>query len=48
MASRVTFSDEIANLLRSAHGNPVQIERAEVVHPDGRRVVVIADGGYVL
>jgi hypothetical protein len=31
-----------------ARGNLVQVERAEVVHPDGRRVVVIAEGDYVL
>ncbi len=31
-----------------ARGNPIQIEVADLVHPDGRRVTVIADGEYVL
>ena len=29
-----------------AKGNPIQIERADVVHPDGRRVTIIEDGEY--
>jgi leucyl aminopeptidase (aminopeptidase T) len=29
-----------------AEGNPIQVERAELVHPDGRRIAVIADGEY--
>ena len=29
-----------------AKGNPVQIERADVVHPDGRRVTIIENGDY--
>ncbi len=29
-----------------AKGNPIQIERAEIVHPDGRRVTIIEDGEY--
>jgi len=31
-----------------AAGNPIQVERAVIVHPDGRRVVVIDDGEYKL
>ena len=31
-----------------ARGNPLQIARAEIVHDDGRRVVVISDGEYAL
>jgi leucyl aminopeptidase (aminopeptidase T) len=31
-----------------AEGNPVQVERAELVHPDGRRVVVIDEAKYKL
>jgi len=31
-----------------AEGNPVQVKRAFVVHPDGRMVDVIRDGEYVL
>jgi leucyl aminopeptidase (aminopeptidase T) len=31
-----------------AKGNPIQIEAADLIHPDGRRVTVIADGEYVL
>ena len=31
-----------------AKGNPIQIEVADLIHPDGRRVSVIADGAYVL
>lgn len=31
-----------------AKGNPIQVERADLVHPDGRRVTVIEDGTYVL
>jgi leucyl aminopeptidase (aminopeptidase T) len=31
-----------------AKGNPIQIERADVVHPDGRRVTVIKDGTYLM
>lgn len=29
-----------------AKGNPIQIERADVVHPDGSRVTIIEDGDY--
>jgi leucyl aminopeptidase (aminopeptidase T) len=29
-----------------AAGNPIQIQRADVVHPDGRRVTIIEDGEY--
>ncbi len=29
-----------------AKGNPIQIERADIVHPDGRRVTIIEDGEY--
>ena len=29
-----------------AKGNPIQIERADIVHPDGRRVTIIEDGDY--
>ncbi|MEE4271789.1 MAG: hypothetical protein V2I67_08945 [Thermoanaerobaculales bacterium] len=29
-----------------AKGNPIQIERADVVHPDGRRVTIIENGDY--
>ena len=31
-----------------AAGNPIQVERADIVHPDGRRVTVIEDGDYKL
>ncbi len=31
-----------------AEGNPVQVEKAELVHPNGRRVTVIDDGEYKL
>jgi leucyl aminopeptidase (aminopeptidase T) len=31
-----------------AAGNPIQVERAELVHPDGRRVVVIDEAAYKL
>ena len=31
-----------------AKGNPIQVEQADVIHGDGRRVTVIADGEYVL
>ncbi len=31
-----------------AEGNPVQVEKAELVHPDGRRVTVIEDAEYKL
>jgi leucyl aminopeptidase (aminopeptidase T) len=31
-----------------AEGNPVQVERAVVVHPDGRRIPVIDEGEYKL
>jgi len=31
-----------------AEGNPIQVEKAELVHPDGRRVVVIEDAEYKL
>lgn len=31
-----------------AKGNPIQVERADLVHPDGRRVTVIEDGKYLL
>ncbi len=31
-----------------AAGNPVQVERAEIVHPDGRRIAVIEGGRYRL
>ena len=29
-----------------AKGNPIQIERADIVHPDGRRITIIEDGEY--
>lgn len=29
-----------------AAGNPVQVERAIIVHPDGRRIPIIDEGGY--
>lgn len=29
-----------------AAGNPIQVERADIVHPDGRRVTIISDGEY--
>jgi leucyl aminopeptidase (aminopeptidase T) len=29
-----------------AKGNPIQIERAEIVHPDGKRVTIIENGEY--
>jgi leucyl aminopeptidase (aminopeptidase T) len=31
-----------------AKGNPIQVESAELIHPDGHRVAVISDGEYVL
>ncbi len=31
-----------------AKGNPVQLESAELIHPDGRRVRVISRGEYLL
>ena len=31
-----------------ARGNPIQVEQADIVHPDGRRVTVISHGEYVL
>jgi leucyl aminopeptidase (aminopeptidase T) len=31
-----------------AKGNPIQVERAEVVHADGRRIAIIEDGEYVI
>jgi hypothetical protein len=31
-----------------ASGNPIQIERADIVYPDGRRVTVIENGDYKL
>ena len=31
-----------------AKGNPIQVERADVIHGDGRRVTIIADGEYVI
>jgi leucyl aminopeptidase (aminopeptidase T) len=31
-----------------ASGNPIQIERADIVHPDGRRITVIENGDYTL
>lgn len=31
-----------------ARGNPIQVRRAVIHHPDGRRVVVIEDGAYLL
>ncbi len=31
-----------------AKGNPIQVRRAVIVHPDGRTVTVIEDGEYVL
>ncbi len=31
-----------------AKGNPIQVEQADVIHGDGHRVTVIADGEYVL
>jgi hypothetical protein len=29
-----------------AAGNPIQIERADVIHPDGRRITIIENGEY--
>jgi len=29
-----------------APGNPIQVERADIVHPDGRRVTIIENGEY--
>lgn len=29
-----------------AKGNPIQVERADIVHPDGRRVTIIENGEY--
>jgi hypothetical protein len=29
-----------------AEGNPVQVERAVIVHPDGRRIAVIDGAEY--
>lgn len=31
-----------------AKGNPIQVEVADLIHPDGHRVTVIADGEYML
>jgi leucyl aminopeptidase (aminopeptidase T) len=31
-----------------AAGNPVQVERAEIVHPDGRRIAIIDEAEYKL
>jgi leucyl aminopeptidase (aminopeptidase T) len=31
-----------------AKGNPIQIERADVIHPDGRRVTIIENGEYTV
>jgi hypothetical protein len=31
-----------------AKGNPIQVESAEAIHPEGRRVAIIADGDYVV
>jgi hypothetical protein len=31
-----------------AKGNPIQVEQADIVHPDGRRVSVIAQGEYLI
>jgi len=31
-----------------AKGNPIQVERADIIHPDGRRVTVIAHGEYLI
>jgi leucyl aminopeptidase (aminopeptidase T) len=31
-----------------AKGNPVQVERADVIHGDGRRVAIIDDGEYTV
>ena len=31
-----------------ARGNPIQVEQADVVHPDGTRVTVIARGEYLI
>ena len=31
-----------------AKGNPIQVERADILHPDGRRVSVIVDGEYII
>ena len=31
-----------------AKGNPIQVERADILHPDGRRVSVIVDGEYIM
>jgi len=31
-----------------AKGNPIQVERADIVHPDGRRVTVIVHGEYLI
>ena len=29
-----------------AEGNPIQVERAVIIHPDGREVVVMDEGKY--
>jgi len=31
-----------------AKGNPIQVERADIVHPDGRRVTIIENGEYMV
>ena len=31
-----------------AEGNPIQVEEAKVVHPDGRRVAIIKEAKYVV
>lgn len=31
-----------------ARGNPIQVERAEIVHPDGKRITVISHGEYLI
>jgi hypothetical protein len=31
-----------------AKGNPIQVEQADLVHPDGTRVTIISRGEYLL
>lgn len=31
-----------------ARGNPIQVERADIVHPDGKRITVISHGEYLI
>ena len=36
----------ILSLIEKSEGGPIQIERADIVHPDGRRVTIIEDGEF--